>query len=413
MKIYLVGGAVRDGLLGFPFKDRDYVVVGSTVDEMLKDGFTPVGKDFPVFIHPKTKAEYALARTERKSGVGYKGFEIFASADVTLEQDLQRRDLTINAMAQDEEGLVDPYGGKADLEAKLLRHVSENFQEDPLRVLRVARFAARYAHLGFTVAPETMALMQSMAESGELTALIAERVWQEMSRALGEESPEVFFDVLKKCGALAVILPEIDALFGVPQPARHHPEIDTGIHTMMVLHQAAALSKNPVVRFAALTHDLGKALTPAEFWPQHRGHEKKGLAALKKLTNRLRVPNEFIDLAQKVMQFHTHCHRALELKPSTLLKLLDSLGAFRQAEKLDNFLLACEADSKGRLGLEANPYPQADWIKQVFQAANEVSASEFVDQGLLGKEIGEAINKRRLEMITSLIKKTDELAQLR
>lgn len=405
MKIYLVGGAVRDQLLGFPFKDRDYVVIGSTVDEMLKNGFTPVGRDFPVFLHPNTKDEYALARTERKSGVGYKGFEIYASPDVTLEQDLQRRDLTINAMAQNEKGLVDPYAGKADLEAKVLRHVSANFQEDPLRVLRVARFAARYAHLGFTVAPETMALMQSMTQSGELTALIAERVWQEISRALSEQSPEVFFEVLKKCGALAIILPEINALFGVPQPAKHHPEIDTGVHTMMVLQQAAALSNNPVVRFAALTHDLGKALTPAEFWPQHRGHEKKGLAALKKLTNRLRVPNEFIDLAQKVMQFHTHCHRALELKPSTLLKLLDSLGAFRQEEKLDDFLLACEADSKGRLGLEESLYPQADWIKQAFQAANEVSASEFVDQGLVGQEIGDAINKKRLEMITGLINK--------
>jgi tRNA nucleotidyltransferase (CCA-adding enzyme) len=405
MKIYLVGGAVRDQLLGVPFKDRDYVVVGSTVDEMLKNGFTPVGKDFPVFLHPSTKDEYALARTERKSGLGYKGFEIYASPDVTLEQDLQRRDLTINAMAQNEKGLVDPYSGKADLEAKVLRHVSANFQEDPLRVLRVARFAARYAHLGFTVAPETMALMQGMTKSGELTALIAERVWQEISRALSEQSPEVFFEVLRKCGALAVILPEVDAMFGVPQPAIHHPEIDTGVHTMMVLQQAVVLSKNSVVRFAALTHDLGKALTPAEFWPQHRGHEKKGLAALKKLTSRLRVPNEYIDLAQKVMQFHTHCHRALELKPSTLLKLLDSLGAFRQEEKLDNFLLACEADSKGRLGLEKSLYPQADWIKQAFLAANEVNASEFVDQGLVGQEIGVAINKKRLEMITGLINK--------
>tara|TARA_R110002095_G_scaffold97794_3_gene85843 strand:- start:729 stop:1952 length:1224 start_codon:yes stop_codon:yes gene_type:complete len=405
MKIYLVGGAVRDQLLGVPFKDRDYVVVGSTVDEMLKNGFTPVGKDFPVFLHPNTKDEYALARTERKSGLGYKGFEIYASPDVTLEQDLQRRDLTINAMAQNEKGLVDPYSGKADLEAKVLRHVSANFQEDPLRVLRVARFAARYAHLGFTVAPETMALMQGMTKSGELTALIAERVWQEISRALSEQTPEVFFEVLRKCGALAVILPEVDAMFGVPQPAIHHPEIDTGVHTMMVLQQAVVLSKNSVVRFAALTHDLGKALTPAEFWPQHRGHEKKGLAALKKLTSRLRVPNEYIDLAQKVMQFHTHCHRALELKPSTLLKLLDSLGAFRQEEKLDNFLLACEADSKGRLGLEGSLYPQADWIKQAFLAANEVNASEFVDQGLVGQEIGVAINKKRLEMITGLINK--------
>ncbi|MEO1889843.1 MAG: multifunctional CCA addition/repair protein [Cycloclasticus sp.] len=404
METYLVGGAVRDELLGYPFRDRDYVVVGATVEGMLQQGFTPVGKDFPVFIHPKTKAEYALARTERKSGVGYKGFEIYASPDVTLEQDLQRRDLTINAMAKDENGLVDPYGGQADLQAKVLRHVSPHFKEDPLRVLRVARFAARYAHLGFSVADETIALMQEMANSGELTALMPGRVWQEISRSLEERSPEVFFDILRQCGALVVILPELDALFGVPQPEKHHPEVDTGVHIMMVLQQAAILSKSPVVRFAALTHDLGKGLTDKAYWPSHHGHEKKGLALLKALITRLRVPNDYADLAAKVMEFHTHCHRAFELKASTLLSLLETLGAFRQTETLEAFLQACEADSKGRLGLEANAYPQADWIRRVYQATRLVNAAEFIQQGLVGKQIGEAISAKRIQVIDGLNK---------
>ncbi|OUR84973.1 multifunctional CCA tRNA nucleotidyl transferase/2'3'-cyclic phosphodiesterase/2'nucleotidase/phosphatase [Cycloclasticus sp. 44_32_T64] len=402
MEIYLVGGAVRDQLLGYPFKDRDYVVVGATVEQMIRQGFTPVGKDFPVFLHPETKAEYALARTERKSGVGYKGFDIYASPEVTLEQDLQRRDLTINAMAQIKGELVDPYGGQADLEAKLLRHVSPNFTEDPLRVLRVARFAARYAHLGFTVAPETMALMQEMVKSGELTALTAERVWQETCRSLGERSPDVFFDVLRQCGGLAIIFPELDVLFGVPQPEKHHPEIDTGIHTMMVLRQSAKLSNSPVVRFAALMHDLGKGLTAVEHWPSHHGHETKGLLALRQLATRLRVPNDYVDLAEKVMEYHSHCHRAFELKAATLLKLLGALGAFRQTEKLEQFLLACEADSKGRLGFEDHAYPQATWLKQAYLAANAVTSKEFVERGLVGKQIGDAIYKKRLQVIQDL-----------
>ncbi len=404
MQIYLVGGAVRDQLLDYPVKDRDYVVVGATVDDMLQQGFSPVGKDFPVFIHPISKDEYALARTERKSGLGYKGFEIFASPDVTLEQDLQRRDLTINAMALSDGQLIDPYGGKADLDSKVLRHVSDKFTEDPLRVLRVARFAARYAHLGFTIAPETMALMRQITGNGELQSLVAERVWQELERALAEQSPWVFFETLRECGALAVILPEIDTLFGVPQPAQHHPEIDTGIHTMMVLRQAALLSSLTTVRFAALTHDLGKGLTPAEQWPSHRGHEIKGLTLLKQLAVRLRTPNDFLELAQKVMQFHTHCHRALELKPATLLKMLDSIGAFRQAEKLDLFLLACEADSKGRLGLEHGDYPQADRVRRAFLAVKGVTANEFVEQGLTGKKIGEAVFNQRVDIIAKLDK---------
>jgi tRNA nucleotidyltransferase (CCA-adding enzyme) len=402
MNIYLVGGAVRDKLLNYPSKDKDYVVVGSTVEEMLQHGFEQVGKDFPVFLHPDTKAEYALARTERKSGSGYAGFEVYAAPDVSLVEDLQRRDLTINAMAMNEQGLVDPYGGQADLKAKVLRHVSENFKEDPLRVLRLARFAARYAHMGFTVADSTMEFMREMVGSGELSTLMAERVWQEIQRSLGERSPEVFFEVLRQCGALAVILPEIEALFGVPQPAKHHPEIDTGLHTMMVLQQAVLLSNSPVVRFAALTHDLGKGLTSAENWPSHYGHETKGLRALRALVARLRVPNEYVGLAEKVMEYHTHCHRALELKAATLLKMLEAVGAFRQADKLDQFLLACEADSRGRLGFENRAYPQAQWVKKAFLAANEVGSKEFVEQGLVGKEIGNAIYKRRLEVLKKI-----------
>lgn len=402
MDIYLVGGAVRDKLLNYPSKDKDYVVVGSTVEEMLQQGFEQVGKDFPVFLHPETKAEYALARTERKSGSGYAGFKIYATPDVSLVDDLRRRDLTINAMAMNEQGLVDPYGGQADLKAKVLRHVSENFKEDPLRVLRLARFAARYAHMGFTVADSTMEFMREMVGSGELSTLMAERVWQEIHRSLAERSPEVFFEVLRQCGALAVILPEIEALFGVPQPAKHHPEIDTGLHTMMVLQQAVLLSNSPLVRFAALTHDLGKGLTPADNWPSHYGHEIKGLRALRALVARLRVPNEYVGLAEKVMEYHTHCHRALELKAATLLKMLEAVGAFRQADKLDQFLLACEADSRGRLGFENRAYPQAQWVKKAFLAANEVGSKEFVEQGLVGKEIGDAIYKRRLEVLKKI-----------
>jgi len=402
MEIYLVGGAVRDQLLGYPVKDRDYVVVGATVDDMLQQGYSQVGKDFPVFLHPQTKAEYALARTERKLGLGYKGFEVYATPDVSLVDDLRRRDLTINAMAQNEDGLVDPYGGMRDLQAKVLRHVSVHFKEDPLRILRLARFAARYAHLGFTVASETMSFMAEMVDSGELSTLTAERVWQEVSRSLAEPSPEVFFNVLRRCGALAAILPEIDALFGVPQPEKHHPEIDTGLHTMMVLQQAVLLTDSPEVRFAALTHDLGKALTPAESWPSHHGHEKKGLTALKTLAARVRLPNDFTELAAKVMEFHGHAHRAFELKAVTLLKVLESIGAFRQASKLDDFLLACEADSKGRLGFETREYPQAEWLRDVFRVANNVSAKEFVEQGLKGKHIGEAISKERLRLIQAL-----------
>ena len=402
MEIYLVGGAVRDKLLGYPAKDKDYVVVGATVEDMLSRGFTPVGKDFPVFLHPETKAEYALARTEKKTGSGYKGFDVFASPEVTLEQDLLRRDLTINAMAENDQGLVDPYGGRIDLEAKLLRHVSPAFKEDPLRVLRVARFAARYAHLGFRVSSETMSLMKEMVVSDELVSLTAERVWQEISRALTEQTPSEFFYVLRNCGALTIILPEIDALFGVPQPEKHHPEIDTGVHTMMVLQQATLLSEDPAVRFAALLHDLGKAKTPPALWPKHYGHEMLGVKLLKGMVDRLRVPTNYADLAEKVMKFHTNCHQVFELRAATVVKILESLDAFRQPKKLDDFLLACEADSRGRAGFEDKDYPQARWLKKAYLVAQEVTAKEFIEKGFQGKKIGEGIRESRVQKIQSL-----------
>lgn len=321
MQTYLVGGAVRDQLLDYPVKEKDWVVVGATVDEMLAAGYQQVGSDFPVFLHPKTKDEHALARTERKTAPGYRGFEVHASPDVTLEEDLRRRDLTINAMAKDADGqLIDPYHGQADLEQKLLRHVSPAFAEDPVRILRVARFAARYAHLGFSVAEETTELMSQMVQHGDVDALVAERVWQEFYKALGERNPEVFIEVLRSCGALKIILPEIDALFGVPQPIEHHPEIDTGIHTMMVLQQACLLSDDEDTRFAALCHDLGKALTPEENWPSHYGHEANGIKPIQQLCKRLRIPNAFRELASITAKYHLHVHRAFEIKTGTLLR---------------------------------------------------------------------------------------------
>jgi tRNA nucleotidyltransferase (CCA-adding enzyme) len=374
MKTYLVGGAVRDKLLGFANSasgsDRDYVVVGGSVAEMLASGYQQVGRDFPVFLHPQTKAEYALARTERKTGPGYTGFAFNASASVTLEEDLLRRDLTINAIAEDEQGnLIDPYSGQADLEQRVLRHVSPAFSEDPLRVLRVARFAARFAHLGFRVADETLALMTRMSASGELDHLVAERVWQEMDKALQERSPVVFFRTLRACGALTAILPEVDALFGVPQPERYHPEVDTGVHVMMCLEQATRLSPDPVVRFATLVHDLGKAVTPPGNWPHHYGHEKLGLTPLKRLCDRLRVPNKYAAIARLASEYHTHCHRIAELRPDTTLRLLEALDAFRRPEQMQQFLLVCEADARGRPGFEDMAYPQAERLRQALRAA--------------------------------------------
>ena len=396
MQIYLVGGAVRDALLNIPVKDHDWVVVGATPAELLAQGFEQVGADFPVFLHPKTHEEYALARTERKSGKGYQGFDCRFSPDITLEEDLLRRDLTINAMARDEHGnIVDPYGGQADLNAKILRHVSPAFGEDPLRVLRVARFAARFAPLGFTVAEETMALMSRMVQEGELDYLVAERVWQETRRALGEKMPSVYFQVLKDCGALSVWFPEVAALFGVPQPEKHHPEIDCGVHALLSLTAAAALSNDIPVRWAGLTHDLGKALTPESEWPRHIAHENRGIKPLKALHTRLKVPNDCADLALLACEFHTHVHRAFELRGETLIKLFNRTDAWRKPERFEQFLQVCEADAKGRTGLEQTPYPQADYCRQALAQANTITARDIMAQGIEGAAIRPALEQAR------------------
>lgn len=412
MKTYLVGGAVRDELLGYPIKERDWVVVGATPRNLLDLGYSQVGKDFPVFLHPQSKEEYALARTERKKGHGYTGFETQYDADVTLEEDLIRRDLTINAIARDDDGtLVDPYGGAKDLGARILRHVSGAFTEDPLRVLRVARFAARYAHLGFTVAEETMALMGEIVAQGELAYLPPERIWVETERALRERDPQVFATVLRLCGALKALLPEVEALFGVPQKATYHPEIDTGVHTMMVLKQAALLTRkgldqtgalesgNSAVVFAALTHDLGKGITPEDVLPSHRGHEKAGLPLVEKVCARFKVPNAHRQLALTVCEYHLHMHRVRELRGETLLKLLEATGALRQHERFENYLMACEADSRGRAGLEDKEYPQADYLRGARDAAMGVAVTDLDLSGLEGKAIGEALRAERIRQL--------------
>jgi tRNA nucleotidyltransferase (CCA-adding enzyme) len=403
MDVYLVGGAVRDALLGYPTSERDWVVVGASPQEMLEQGYQQVGKDFPVFLHPETKDEYALARTERKWGHGYTGFAVHCDPCVTLEQDLLRRDLTVNAMARTESGeIIDPYGGQRDLAAQVLRHVSDAFVEDPLRVLRTARFAARYAHLGFTVAPETMELMASIVRQDELAHLPAERIWVELERALGEPNPEVFVRVLRDCGALAGLLPEVDALFGVPQTAQHHPEIDTGIHTLMTLQQAAKLTSATDVRFALLVHDLGKGSTPASEWPRHIAHEQRGLKLVKGVCKRLKAPGQHRDLALKVCEYHTHCHRALELRGKTLLKLLNATDALRRPDRFEAFLLACEADARGREGLEQREYPQADYLRRALCIAQDVTAAHFDGQGIEGKALGEAITAERVRQLDAL-----------
>ncbi len=404
MEIYLVGGAVRDKLLGLEVKDRDYVVVGSTPEEMVSLGYAPVGADFPVFLHPDSKEEYALARTERKSGHGYKGFTVYSAPDVTLDEDLKRRDLTINAMAEDQNGiLIDPFHGKDDLENGFLRHVSEAFREDPVRILRTARFAARFAKWGFRVAHDTYALMKKMVEDGEVDHLVSERVWSETERALGEQQPVRYFRVLRRCGALARLFPELDVLYGVPQPQAHHPEVDTGVHTMMVLAQAARLSNDTRVRFAALVHDLGKGTTPESEWPKHIGHETRSVELVKALCQRFRVPNEFRDLAVLVAHYHTHCHRALELKAKTLHDTLASLDAFRRFERLEMFLKACEADARGRTGYENQDYPEAMRFRHAYAAACSVDvgviARECEDGGQKGEAIKEAIRQARIKAI--------------
>lgn len=407
MQIFLVGGAVRDTLLQLEVKERDWVVVGATPDQLLAQNYVPVGKDFPVFLHPKTKEEYALARTERKSGAGYTGFECYAAQDVTLEEDLVRRDLTINAIAQDEQGnLYDPYNGQADLNNRLLRHVSDAFTEDPVRILRIARFAARYYTLGFSIAPSTLMLMRTMVANGEVDHLVPERVWKEMSRALEEASPEIFFQVLRHCGALARVLPELDKLFGVPQPPQHHPEIDTAVHALLSLRAAVKATQSLPARFAALIHDLGKGLTPKENWPSHHGHETLGLPPIKALCKRLAVPNPCRDLALLTAEFHTHCHRAFELRPDTLLKTLERLDALRKPERFHEFLIACMCDSRGRTGLENVAYPQREYLAQAFECIRAVTAKDVLAQQpeLRGPEIGEQLRALRTRALTTFKK---------
>jgi len=403
MQVYLVGGAVRDRLLGRPVKERDWVVVGASPEELERQGFVPVGREFPVFLHPQTHEEYALARLERKVAPGYRGFTTQFSADVTLEEDLRRRDLTINAMAETASGeIVDPYGGRRDLDARLLRHVSDSFIEDPVRVLRVARFAARYAELGFRVAAETVELMRGMTDSGELTALVPERVWQETERALGESRPDVFFETLRECGALKVIFPELAALYGVPQPPRWHPEVDTGVHVMLALRYSASTDTPTSVRFAVLMHDLGKALTAPERWPSHRGHEEAGVPVIESLCTRLKVPNNFRDLAVLTARHHAVVHRAAELRPATVLKLFEATDAFRRPERFEGMLAACEADARGRTGLEAQAYPQREYLRRARAAAAAMTLDESERQGLAGAQIGERIREKRLEAIKAL-----------
>ena len=421
LNTYLVGGAVRDKLLNRPIKDKDYLVVGSSVEEMLALGYQQVGKDFPVFLHPKTKAEYALARTERKQGQGYTGFSCYFAPDVTIEQDLLRRDLTVNAMAMTDNGeIIDPYNGQRDLNDRILRHVSAAFVEDPLRVLRVARFAARYHKYGFTIADETLALMQKISVSGELKTLTPERVWQEMQLSLADGgdnadinsgNPEVFFQVLKQCHALEELWPELAVLWGIPNPALWHPEICSGVHTMMVLQQAVLLTQampeeqsdqRTAIRFAALCHDLGKGVTLDKLWPSHKGHEKSGLPLVEKICRQLKVPTHYKKLALKVCEYHLHCHKAFELKASTLLKMFNQLDIWRKPEEFDYFLMACKADFLGRLGFENRPYPQEEYLQAAVKTARQVTAKAFVEQGLQGIAIKEAMAKARLNAIVKV-----------
>jgi len=412
MQVYLVGGAVRDALLGLAVKEQDWVVVGGTREELLRLKYREVGRDFPVFLHPDTHEEHALARLERKVAPGYRGFAVEFGPEVTLEEDLARRDLTINAIARSADGtLIDPFGGRRDLAARVLRHVSPAFSEDPVRVLRVARFAARFASLGFQVAPDTLALMRAMVERREVDALVPERVWQETEKALREPKASEFFRVLRACGALQPIYPEIDALFGVPQPAQWHPEIDTGVHTLMVLDQAAALSADPTVRFAALVHDLGKGTTPRQEWPSHRGHEERSVALIAALAERLRLPAEYRELGVIVARYHGIVHRAFELKPKTILEFMEHADAFRRPERFAQALLACEADSRGRAGLENVPYPQRDYLQAARAAAAAVKPTPEEIGTLAGAKIAEHLQRRRLHAIAELRQQRQEPPQ--
>jgi tRNA nucleotidyltransferase (CCA-adding enzyme) len=402
LNIFCVGGAVRDRLLGLPVQDHDWVVVGSTPEEMIKHGYRAVGKDFPVFLHPDTHEEYALARTERKTAPGYKGFVIHASPEVTLEQDLLRRDFSVNAIAQDSEGaLIDPYGGVADLRAGILRHVSPAFNEDPVRILRAARFVARF---GFSIAPKTLELMQAMVNNGEVDALVPERVWQELSRGLKEKSPSRFFTTLRDCGALAKILPEVDALFGVPQPPQYHPEIDCGIHTMMVLDNTAQHKYTLETRFAALAHDLGKGNTPKDILPRHIGHEARGEKILETLCERLRVPVECRDLARLVIRFHSDIHRARELRPDTIVRLFQSCDVWRRPERFRQLLQVCASDAQGRTGHERDAYPQADYLLHALQAAQQINAGEIAQHCLDKNLISERVRLERVAAVEQAIK---------
>ncbi|GIX23907.1 MAG: multifunctional CCA protein [Caldimonas sp.] len=402
----MVGGAVRDRLLGLPVSDRDWVVVGATPEAMIASGFTPVGRDFPVFLHPQTHEEYALARTERKTGHGYHGFVFHAAPDVTLEQDLQRRDLTINAIAEDEDGrLIDPFGGVRDLQDQVLRHVSPAFAEDPVRILRVARFAARFTE--FSVAAETLMLMRQMVEHGEVDHLVPERVWQELSRGLMEKKPSRMFEVLRECGALARLLPEVDRLWGVPQRAEYHPEVDTGMHLMLVLDMAARLKASLPVRFACLTHDLGKGTTPPQLWPRHIGHEQRSVGLLRQLCVRLRVPSDCREIAEVVAREHGNIHRAGEWTAAALVRLLERCDAFRKPERFEEILLACECDARGRLGLGEQDYPQGQRLRRALRAAQGVDAGEIARQaqarGLSGPRIATLIHEARVAAVAQVL----------
>ncbi|CEK11780.1 multifunctional CCA addition/repair protein [Legionella hackeliae] len=408
MKVYLVGGAVRDQLLGYPVKERDWVVVGATPEQMLQLGYQQVGRDFPVFLHPQTKEEYALARMERKSAPGYYGFKCDFNPNVSLEDDLLRRDLTINAMAMDTNGhLIDPYNGETDLKEKLLRHVSPAFIEDPVRVLRVARFAARYHHLGFKLADETRALMYLMVKRGELNHLVAERVWQEWFRSFEEKNPEVFISTLRACGALKVILPELDVLFGIPGHKKYHPEVDSGMHTLMVLEKAVTLSADPMVRFAALVHDLGKGATPMNEWPRQVQHEIKGVEIIRNLCTRLRIPADYRKFAETVSRFHLNIHRFFELRPQTRIKVLEQTDAFRRPQLFEKLLLVCEADAKGR-GSAKNEYKQAENWRHLLKECAKISAQTFIAQGYEGEAIKKALHQQRVACAEQLELKYEE-----
>ncbi|MFS1537754.1 MAG: multifunctional CCA addition/repair protein [Candidatus Phlomobacter fragariae] len=402
MQIYLVGGAVRDQLLGLTVSDHDWVVVGATSDDLIKLGFQQVGKDFPVFLHPKTREEYALARTERKTGVGYTGFSCYVAADVTIEEDLSRRDLTINAIAQTEDGqLIDPYHGEQDIKNRLLRHVSAAFAEDPLRILRVARFAARLAKQKFTIANETQSLMKKMIHYHELSVISTERVWRETEKALHSSSPETYFRVLYDCGALVILFPEINQLFGIPTAAESHPEIDSGIHTLLTLKMAASLTDDVETRFAALCHDFGKALTPPEQWPNHYDHDIKAIPLIDAMCNRLHIPNRMKQLAKLVARFHLQIHQINQLQPENVISLFNQLDSWRKPERINQLAIACEADARGRLGQKHIAYPQTKFLLEAFKIAQQVSTKNIIEQGIKGVAIRDELTQQRIQALTN------------